>query len=159
MKKHATKQKQETYRPGAAWFGFFIGIGSIAGGGLSTWYMLSAGFFSIIYVVYSVFGIGMGILIASWAGSFLTAKITIMDDYLLLEGAAKMPYEAHHIHLWQRGRHQVELRWDEIRLLRADRSWMRIELYDDTCYTFPIGWCLEKARAAVARHKAIKSWE
>ena len=63
------------------------------------------------------------------------------------------------MHLWQLGRYHLDVSWNEIHEIRADINWMRIHLCNGECYTFPIGWCKEKARVDVARHKPIKPWE
>lgn len=35
----------------------------------------------------------------------------------------------------------------------------KIILHNDEVYSFPIGWCKDKARDEIARYKRIKPWE
>ena len=157
-KKDKKSQAPRSYRPGAAWFGFIMAIGNLACGLLSIWYSIDT--YTYIYILSGLFGICFGILIGCWTGSYLCGRITISKDRLIVDHAAKMPKENNkHIHFWQLGRHHIDVSWYEIRELRADINHMKIILHNDEVYSFPIGWCKDKARDEVARYKRIKPWE
>ena len=159
LKKDKNKQGEASFFPVAAIFGFVVlGLGGVAVGFLFLFLMLSEGF-NLLSFSMCIFCICGGIVFGCWTGSFLCAKITISKERLIIEHASKMPIKDRHIHSYQLGRYHLDIRWEEIRELRADINWMKIILRNDECYTFPIGWCKEKARAAVARHKPIKPWE
>ena len=167
----------ESYRPGASWFGFLVlGVGGTACGIFMIYWLLTTvdftkisnirylGLDSMLFFVFSIimpfFMFFLGILFACWTGSFIGAKITVSKERLVIDHAAKMPSDNHaHIHFWQFGRHHLDLRWDEIRELRADRNQMKLLLHNGEVYYFPIGWYKEGARFAVARHKKINPWE
>lgn len=115
---------------------------------------------NVVYLLFSFIMISVGTLISCWTGSYLGGRITISKDRLIVDHAAKMPKENNkHIHFWQLGRHHIDVSWYEIRELRADINHMKIILHNDEVYSFPIGWCKDKARDEVARYKRIKPWE
>ena len=158
-KKGKKNQEQKSYKPGAAWFGFIVAIGAVASGVWVIWWMLNNYYSSNIMYLFSIFMLFGGILTGSWTGSYLGARITILKERLVIEHAARMAKENGHIHFWQLGRYHLDLHWEEIRELRADINHMKIILQNGDVYSFPIGWCKEEARLAIARHKKIKPWE
>ena len=160
-KKGKNNQGGVSYRPwGTALFLFLCAIGDVAFGFWFLWLTIFGDLgFNLLYSGILVFIILFGVIFGCWTGSFLCAKITISRERLVIEHASKMPIKDRHIHFYQLGRYHLDVRWEEIRELRADINWMKIILRNDECYTFPIGWCKEKARAAIARHKPIKPWE
>jgi hypothetical protein len=158
-KKDKKSQAPRSYRPGAAWFGFIMAIGMIVSGLYFLWYSLY-NMMGYIYVSVTLFETCFGTLYGCWTGSYLGGRITISKDRLIVDHAAKMPKENNrHIHFWQLGRHHIDVSWYEIRELRADINHMKIILHNDEVYSFPIGWCKDKARDELARYKRIKPWE
>lgn len=152
-------QEQKSYKPGAAWFGFIVSTIIIAAGIFYFWYCLFE-CFNYIYFFTFLFAFCFGIIFACWSGSYLGARITITKEGLIIDHAAKMSNkEKSKIQMTQLGRHHLDLRWEDIRELRADINHMKIILQNGDVYSFPIGWCKEEARAAIARHKKIKPWE
>lgn len=154
------KNHSKSYRPYASLFGFFVGLGSFTFS-CYFWYGIAADkvYFNLFNLAVYLFTTLMGVLSACWTGSFIKARITISGERLIIDHAAKMPSKAKHIHLWQLGCYHIDLRWDEIKELRADINWMRIILLNGDCYTFPIGWCNDKARIDISHHKHILPWE
>ena len=160
-KKDKKSQAPRSYRPGAAWFGFLVAASAVFGGIWCLWWMISTLMsINVVYLLFSFIMISVGTLISCWTGSYLGGRITISKDRLIVDHAAKMPKENNkHIHLWQLGRHHIDVSWYEIRELRADINHMKIILHNDEVYSFPIGWCKDKARDEIARYKPIKPWE
>ena len=164
-KKGKKSQEPTSYRPwGAALFLFLIGIGNIVFGIYFIWCII----YDYNYILYSnvivlsilVFVIVCGIAIGCWSGSYLGARITISDERLIIEHAARMPNKLNgKIHLWQLGIHHLDLQWEKIKELRADINYMQIVLHNGDLYMFPIGWCKDAATFAVEHHKPIKAWE
>lgn len=153
-------KEPETYRPGAALFFFLIfAIGDVGLAFLYIYWALSHEFNIIYTAVYALILI-IGMIFGCWTGSFLRGRITISKEQLEVDHAVKMSNkDQHEVKVMQLGLHHLELRWEDIRELRANRNFMKIILHNDECYMFPIGWCKEDARFAVERHKKIKPWE
>lgn len=164
-KRYNKKEHKEpkSYRPwGVALFLFIGGLWGVSVGPYVFVLTINSPFSYKWFILLglSLFITISGILTGCWSGSFLGARITIAKERLVIDYAAKMSNnEDAKIHLWQLGRHHLDLRWEKIRELRADRNFMQIVLYNDERYMFPIGWCKEDARFAVERHKKIKPWE
>ena len=115
---------------------------------------------NLLYLFVFLFLIFCCIIVGCWSGSFLCARITISKERLIMEHAAKMSNkDQQEVKIMQLGRHHVDVRWEEIRELRANVSFMKIVLRNNECYMFPIGWCKDAATFAVERHKPIKPWE
>ena len=158
-KKGKKSQAPKSYRPwGAALFLFLIALGDFIGGVLILWWMTTEGF-NLLYIACSIIITIIGIIFGCWSGSFLGARITISKERLVIEHATKMPNRESRISLRHLGRYHIDVSWYEIRELRADINHMKIILHNDEVYSFPIGWCKDKARDEVARYKRIKPWE
>ena len=160
-KKDKKNQEQKSYKPGATWFGFICAIGSIVVGVFGIWWMINNDtLFNYLLLLFHLFMLLFGVLFGCWTGSYLGARITVLKEGLIIDHAAKMSNkEKSKIQMTQLGCHHLDLRWEEIRELRADINHMKIILQNGDVYSFPIGWCKEEARAAIARHKQIKPWE
>ena len=174
-KRQKKKKKDDvpvSFRPGASWFGFLVGVGGMLFGIFGLYYFkLFRALYLIItgeveitlkligasLMVYGtlIFLTVFGILWSCWTGAFLGARITISKERLVIDHAVKLNKKYKHMHLWQFGCHHLDVRWEEIHELKANINQMNIILKNGECYMFPIGWCLEKARAAVRRHKQI----
>jgi len=116
--------------------------------------------FNMLYFCAFLLLIFSYITVGPWVVSFLGARIIISKERLVIDHAAKMSNkDQHDVKVMQLGRYHLDLRWEDISELRANINYMKIILHNDECYMFPIGWCKEEARAAIARHKQIKPWE
>lgn len=163
-----------SFRPGASWFFFLVGVGAALLGIYMLYYFRFISFLyriitgeieitvkliedSCLFYGAGIFMVIAGLIWSRWTGSFLGARITISKERLVIEHAAKMPKGK--IETGQYGCHHIDVRWEEIRKLRSNINYMKVELNNGECYMFPIGWCREKARAAVRRNKQIKPWK
>lgn len=149
----------ESYRPwGVALFLFLVALGDFIGGLYIIWWIITNSF-SILYLVGSIIVIVIGVILGCWSGSFLCARIRISNKRVVVDHATKMPNRESRIHLRHLGRYYLDVCWSDIKELRRNQNFMQIVLHNGECYMFPIGWCKEKAGAAVARYKPIKPWE
>lgn len=92
-----------------------------------------------------------GGLLLAWAVSFLGDKITISKDNLSIQRVALLSGES--AHLWNIGKHHLELKWAEIKDFHVDNSYLIIETIYNKRYSYPIGWCSPKALVFISRQK------
>lgn len=157
-KKKKVSQGVVSYRPWyVALFLFLVAIGDLIGGLFIIWWIITDSF-NFLFLICSIIVIIIGIILGCWSGSFLCARISISQERVIIDYAAKMPNRESKIHLRHQGRYHIDVCWNDIKELRRNQNFMQIVLYNGDCYMFPIGWCKEKAGATIARYKAIKPW-